>query len=128
PPLLADEVDPDDRFGDRMLDLQACVQLDEGERAVGPDEELERAGVAVADVPAGALGGILHRLAPLVVERRGGRLLDQLLVATLDGALALAAREDVAVVVAEHLDLDVTSGGDHFLDVEGAIPEGGLGL
>src|SRR6185312_11665470 len=79
PHLLADEVDPDDRLGDRVLDLQARVQLDEGERAVRPDEELERAGIAVADVTAGALGGSLHRLAPLVVERGRRRLLDQLL-------------------------------------------------
>ena len=61
---------PSDRLGDRVLDLQPRVQLDEGERAVRPDEELERAGVAVADVPAGALGGGLHLLAQLVVERR----------------------------------------------------------
>ena len=128
PHLLADEVDPDDRLGDRMLDLQARVQLDEGERAVGADEELERAGVAIADVTAGALGGGLHCLAPLLVERGRRRLLDQLLVTALDRALALAAREDVAVVVAEHLDLDVPRGRDHLLDVERAVAEGCLGL
>jgi hypothetical protein len=49
-------------------------------------------------------------------------------VAALDRALALAAREDVAVVVAEHLDLDVTRGRDHLLDVERAVPEGRLSL
>ena len=111
-----------------MLDLQARVQLDEGERAVRPDEELERAGVAVADVHAGALGGGLHLLAQLVVERGRRRLLDQLLVAALDRALALAAGEDVAVVVAEHLDLDVARGRDHLLDVERAVAERGLRL
>src|SRR5439155_14818613 len=123
PDLLADEVEPGDELGDRMLDLEACVQLDEGERAVRPDEELEGAGVAVADVPRGALGRGLHRLALLVVERGRRRLLDQLLMAALDRALALAAGEDVAVVIAEHLDLDVTGRRDHLLDVERAVPK-----
>src|SRR5581483_1588092 len=99
--LLADDVDADHGLGDRVLDLQACIQLDEGERAVGPDEELEGAGVPVADVHARPLGRGLHLLAQLVVERRRRRLLDQLLVPALDRALALAARENVAVVVAE---------------------------
>ena len=85
-------------------------------------------GVAVADVPARALGGGLHLLAQLVVERRRRRLLDQLLVAALDRALALAAGEDVAVVVAEHLDLDVARRRDHLLDVQRAVPERGLRL
>ena len=50
PDLRADEVERGDELGHRMLDLQARVQLDERERAVGADEELERARVAVADV------------------------------------------------------------------------------
>ena len=111
-----------------MLDLEPRVQLDEGERAVGPDEELERAGVAVADVPARALGRGLHLLAPLVVERRRRRLLDQLLVAALHRALALAAGQDMAMVVAEHLDLDVARRRDHLLDVERAVAERSLGF
>ncbi len=119
---------PDDRLRDRVLDLEPGVQLDEGERAVRPDEELERAGVAVADVPARALGGGLHLLAQLVVERGRRRLLDQLLVAALHRALALAAREDVAVVVAEHLDLDVARRRDDLLDVERAVAERRLRL
>src|SRR5439155_1475451 len=39
-----------DRLRDRVLDLEPRVQLDEGERAVGPDKELERARVAEAIV------------------------------------------------------------------------------
>ncbi len=128
PHLLAHEVDAGDELGDRVLDLQPRVQLDEGERAVRPEQELERAGVAVADVPARALGGGLHLLAQLGVERRRRRLLDQLLVAALDRAFALAAGEDVAVVVAEHLDLDVARRRDDLLDVERAVAERGLRL
>ena len=49
----------------RMLDLEPRVQLDEVERAVGAEQELERAGVPVADRARGPLGGRLHRLARL---------------------------------------------------------------
>ncbi len=46
--LLADEVDTRDLFGDGVLDLQARVDLEERDRAVGADEELagSRADVA----------------------------------------------------------------------------------
>ena len=111
-----------------MLDLEARVQLDEGERAVRAEQELEGARVRVADRAAGALGGGLHRVAQLRVERGRGRLLDELLVAALDRALALAERQDAAVVVAEHLHLDVARGHDRLLEVEVAVAERRLRL
>ena len=49
--LRAHEIDAGHRLGDRVLDLQARVHLEEVERrvvAVPLDEELDRAGVAVA--------------------------------------------------------------------------------
>ena len=47
--LLAHEVDAGDRFGDRMLDLQAGVHFDEIELAVLV-EEFDRAGAAIAQL------------------------------------------------------------------------------
>ena len=47
--LLAHQIDAADHLGHRMLDLQPRVHLDEGELAVLV-EELERAGVAVAEL------------------------------------------------------------------------------
>ena len=126
--LLADDVDAGDELADGVLDLKASVQLDEVEGSVGAEQELERARVLVADRPAGALGRRLHLLARVGVERRRGRLLDQLLVAPLDRALALAEREHAAVLVAEHLDLDVPRRHERLLEVEGAVRERGLGL
>jgi hypothetical protein len=46
--LLADQVDAGDLLGDRVLDLQAGVDLEEGDRAVLADEELAGAGTDVA--------------------------------------------------------------------------------
>ena len=111
-----------------MLDLEPGVQLDEIERPVGAEEELEGAGVAVADRAAGTLGSGLHRLARVVVERRRRRLLDQLLMAPLDRALALAERQDAALTVGEHLDLDMPRGRDRLLQIEASVAEGRLRL
>ena len=57
-----------------------------------------------------------------------GPFLEQLLVAPLDRALALAEVHDGAVVIAEHLELDVARVLDVFLDVDVADAEGRLGL
>ena len=64
------EVEARDRLAHRMLDLEARVQLDERERAVRADEELERAGVPVADVAARTLRRGLHLLSQAGIERR----------------------------------------------------------
>src|SRR5258707_15813830 len=88
--LLAHDVDPGAHLGHRMLDLQPRVELDEVEAAVRAEQELEGAGVSVADRTARTLGCGLHRFARLRRQRRGRRLFDQLLVTALDRALALA--------------------------------------
>ncbi len=122
------DVDPGHELADGVLDLQARVQLDEVEVAVGAEQELERARILVADRAAGTLDGRLHRRPRRLVERRRRRLLDQLLVPALDRALALAERRHAAVGVAEHLDLDVACRRDRLLEVELAVRERGLGL
>src|SRR5262249_17767206 len=61
-------------------------------------------------------------------ERRRRRLLDQFLVPALGRALALAQVDDVAVLVADDLDLDVTGALDELLDIKRAIAEGRLGF
>ena len=53
-----------------------------------------------------------------------GAFLEQLLVPPLDRALALAEVHDRAVMIAEHLELDVPRVLDVFLDVDVADAEG----
>src|SRR5437899_2559615 len=79
---------------------------------VGMDEELEGAGVVQADGPADGEGGVEDALAQGRVEVEGGGDLDDLLVPALDGAVALVEVDEVAVRVAEELDLDVAGVGD----------------
>src|SRR5690606_29119198 len=52
------------------------------------------------------------------------RLFDELLVATLHGAVAFAEVDDVAVLVAEDLELDVARALQVLLDVDAAVTEG----
>ena len=95
--LRLDEIDAGDQLGDRMLDLDARVHLDEVELAVLV-EELERAGAAVVDCAAGLDAALAHRAGAawrVMPGRR--RLLDDLLVAPLHRAVALAEADDVAV-------------------------------
>ena len=84
--------------------------------AVGADQELDRAGAVVAGLRADGLGRGVDALALLVGEERRGRLLDQLLVAPLQRAVAGADDDDVAVRVGEHLRLDVARLVEELLD------------
>src|SRR5262249_35340117 len=105
--LLADEVDAGDQLGDGVLDLDAGIHLDEVEVVPGRDEELAGAGRVVAGLSRQPNGGLTHGAADGVGEVGGRRLLDELLVAALEGALALPEVDHAAVAVAEQLHLDV---------------------
>ena len=102
---LADQVDAGDLLGDRVLDLQTGVDLQEGDRAVRADEELDRAGADVAGLLEDGLGGRVQ-LGDLRLgqERRRG-LLDQLLVAALQRAVTGGDHDHVAVAVGQALGL-----------------------
>ena len=63
--------------------------------------------------------------AQLVGHRRARRLLDQLLVAALERALALAERPHLAVLVGEDLELDVPRLLDEALEVDVGVLEAG---
>jgi hypothetical protein len=61
-------------------------------------------------------------------EIGGGGAFHDLLVAPLDGTVALVEVVDMPVLVAEDLHLHVAGAQDHLLEVALAIAEGGLGL
>ena len=78
-----------------------------------------RATAAAADVMAARSGGVDG-------ERR--RLFDDLLVPSLDRALALDKRHDGAVLVAEELDFDVARADQAPLQVDGRVAECAAGF
>ena len=106
--LRADEIDAGDDLGDRVLDLDPGVHLHEVVGAVGREQAFDRPRRAVAGRARGVDADLPDAVAQLVRHAGGRRLLDQLLVAALDRAVALAQVDDVAVRVGEHLHLDVT--------------------
>ena len=126
--LQAHEIESRHRLRHRVLDLQARVRLDEGEAAVLADQKLDGAEAQVAHALAEAHGGCGQRLARLAAERRVGGGLDELLMAALHAASALAGVNDAARAVAENLHLDVPRARHQRLDVDRAVAEGGLRL
>ncbi len=126
PQLDLDEVQPRDELRDRVLDLQPRVHLEEVVLAevVGVDDELDGAGVLVAGRPRDAATprrSSVRAQRPSGIER--GRLLDDLLVAALQRALALAEGD-----VADDLHLDVPRPLDVLLDEDAVVAEAGLRL
>src|SRR4029079_12942283 len=71
---------------------------------------------------------LAHGPADVVAERRGRRLLDQLLVAALDRALPLPQPDAAAMAIGEDLHLDVAGPGQVPLDVALGVLEALLGL
>ena len=131
--LPLDQIDAGDLFGDRVFDLQPGVHLHEPD-AVGLEafggigDEFDGAGALIVHRPRGLDGGVGDGLAGGGVHAGGRSLLDHLLMAALQGAVALIKMDDGAVRVPEHLHLDVARAGDVFLDQDAGVAEGGLAL
>ena len=111
-----------------MFDLQAGIHLEEVEMPVGAQDELDGAGGIVADSFGQRDRLRAHLGAQRRIDRGRRRLLDDLLVAPLDGAFALAEMDDGAVAVAEHLDFHMARILDELLDEDAVVAEGGARL
>ena len=127
--LRLDDIDAGDLLGDRVLDLNPRVDLDEVEAAlIHVHQELDRAGAEISDVT----GETQRRLAQLaslgVVQVRRRRPLDHLLVTALDRTVAFEEMDDVAVFIPEDLHLDVTGPADEPLEVDLVAAKRGLRL
>ena len=127
--LLAHQVDAGDLLGDRVLDLQAGVDLEEADRA-RPCRRGTRRCRRRRTPPRGRCpcDAAYSCAVCSVGEERRGRLLDDLLVAPLQRAVAGRDDDDVAVGVGEHLRLDVARLVEVALDEALAAAEGGDGL
>ena len=128
--LLLHEVEAGDLLGHRVLHLQSRVHLEEGELA-GPGRRhdvLDGARIDVADTAGQSHGRITQELPRRIVEQSGRRFLDDLLMAALESALALAEVDDMPLRITEHLHLDVAWSVDEPLDEEAIVAEGCQGL
>ncbi len=125
---FADQVDAGDFFGDGVFDLEAGVDFEEGDGAVGADEELDGAGADVAGFLQDGFGGRVQLVDLGLGEEGGGGFLDQFLVAALEGAVAGGDDDDVAVGVGQALGFDVAGFVEVALDEAFAAAEGGYRL
>ena len=125
--LLVDDVDAGDHLGDRMLDLDARVHLDEVEPPALV-QELDRSRADIAELRHGAGDDGADLLALTRIERGGRSFLPDLLVTPLQRAVALAEMNGPALSVAEHLDLDVARPAEILLQIDSVVAEGRLGF
>jgi hypothetical protein len=121
--LLVHQIDAGDGFGHRMLHLQAGVHLDEVELAVFV-EKLDRPGAGIAHVGDRGCDDRPDSLALLGVEGRRVGLFPDLLVTSLQRAVALAKMDGTALAVTDHLHFDVARLFQILLDIDGIVPKG----
>ena len=123
PDLVGDEVAAGDELRDRVLDLEPRVHLEEEDLAAVVEEELAGAGALVADRRREREGGLGQAAADRGPDGRRRRLLEHLLVAPLDRAVALAEMDAAPVAVEEDLDLDVARALDEPLEDQPLVAE-----
>ena len=127
PDLLPHDVEAGDHLSDAVLHLDPGVHFEE-EVVLADLEPLHGPGGAIADRGRRVGGDLADSLAHLFVDLGSGRLLDQLLVAALDRAVALAEVDDAALRVGEDLDLYVPRVLQVSLEVDGRVAEEPLAL
>ena len=127
--LGLDNVHAGDLLRDGVLDLDTGVDLNEvGLHVSGIDKEFDGASVLVIGTGGQITGILVQLLAQVVGERPAGGHLNDLLMTSLDGAVALVQMNDVAGTVAEDLDLNVTGTLDELLHEDGTVAETGQRL
>ncbi len=123
-----DDIDAGDHLGDGVLDLDAGVDLEEVEVLLLVHEEFDGGGAGVLGVLDEPGGGLADLVALLRIDARCWGFFDELLVATLGGAVAFVEMDGVAVFIADDLDLDVAGVLEELFDVDGTVAERGLGF
>lgn len=126
--LSGHNINASDLFSNGVLDLDSRVDLDEVVAVLLVDKELGGTGIAVVD-RLGQLDGVgKNGISGLYGKVLGRSNLNNLLVATLDGAVTLIQVDNVAMVVTEELDLNVLGLVKETLNKDGTVTKGRLGL
>jgi hypothetical protein len=99
PEHLPNEVDAGHLLGDRVLDLQPRVDLEERDRPVLPDEEFAGPRPGVSGSPEDRLRRAVKLLLLRLGQERSRCLLDQLLMAPLQRTVSGRDDDDAPVLV-----------------------------
>ena len=120
------DIHTSDHFRHRVLHLHASIYLEHVEVAIAVQQELTRCRASVLHV----LDELRSRLRDFLqlgaINVRRRRLFDHLLVAALQRTVTLPQIDRVAVLVAQHLQLDVPRVLQILLNKHGAVAEGRL--
>ena len=116
------------QLSDGVFNLNAGVHFEKIKLAAFVEQELARARIGVTGRASGAHRRLTHALSQLGRHRHTRRFLNHFLVAALHGTLPLTEREHVAVLVRQHLNLDVPRPLDVLLDVHRVVTKSVLGL
>ena len=130
--LGRDQIDVGDLLGHRVLDLDARIHLDEhmltGTLTGGVHQELHGSGILITHL-LGELHRIpVQRLPDGIIQVRGRSDLHDLLMTTLQGAVALEQVHHIALPIGQDLDLDVARPQHRLLQEHRRITEGRLSL
>ena len=121
------EVGGSHHLGNAVLDLDPRVHFDEVELSVGREQKLDRADIGVANDLRRAHRSLAHFFAQALGHYGAWRFFEDLLMAPLDRAVALAEMDDVAIVVGQDLEFDVARMLEVLLEIHGARAESGFG-
>jgi hypothetical protein len=124
--LEAHQIETGHALAHGVLDLEPRLHLEEVEGAGRIEQELHRPCVLVPRGAGGLDSGQAKGRALLRGQGRAWRLLDDLLMAALERALALAEVEGSSRAVGQDLHLDVPRPVDETLEDHDVVPERGL--
>ena len=121
------QIDAAHRFGDAVFDLKTGVDLQKIKRLRDAIvNKLHGSGRSVVDGLAETYGSFEKLLADSVRKIGRRRLLDDLLVSSLDRAIAFAEGQNLASAVAENLNLNMARHFDKLLEINSALFEIGF--
>ncbi len=127
--LELDKIEARHRFRHCVLDLQPCIDLEEVAILCNRiDDKLNGADRVVLDLTCYAQGVTVQLFPGSSRETRRRRLLENLLVLTLDRTVPIEQVNETAVLVTEQLNLHVTGLLDILFDDQSAIAKRGLRL
>ena len=116
--LRLHQIDARHHLADGVLDLDAGVDFDEVKVVLLVDDEFDRAGREIAGGFRQPHRGLAHLPAGFLWQPGRWAFLDQLLVPPLRRAVAFPQVDDIAVLVAQNLDLDVPGPLDVAFDID----------
>jgi len=126
--LPFDQVKASHFFSDTVLNLEAGVHLHEVELVrVSVKDEFNRTSVGVVHGLGCGNGGIAHLLSKSFADI-GRRFLNNLLMASLNGAVSLVHVDVISMFVSENLELDMPGVGHELLNDHVVVAESSHGF